>query len=80
LAQREIRIALTVTLGWLPQAATVSQSSAPSNSLLRYRDAGTAVGQWGAIKKLKVMEACKKQTNRYQFCLFLHRNCCVFPW
>jgi len=38
----------TVTLGWLPQIATISQfQAAPSNSLMRYRDAGTAVGQEG---------------------------------
>jgi len=50
-----------VTLGWLPQVATVSQS-APSNSLLRYRDAGTAAGQ-GAVKELRAMEACKKNKS-----------------
>jgi len=27
-----------------------------------------------AIKELRAMEACKKQTNRYQLCLFLRSN------
>jgi len=63
----------TVTLGWLPQVATVSQSSTFKlfTEIQGRRNSG---GAGGKIKELRAMEACKKQTNRYQLCLFLHSN------
>ena len=32
------------------------------------------LGWGGAVKKLRAMEICEKQTNRYQVCLLLFNN------